>query len=156
MFARWCLWAGVAVVLVTTGSASAQEKVPPSGKDPKLPPAPSAQAVAAKVNGQPIMELSVYRGLLQVDPAKWAGARKDVLNYLVDNMLVDQYLTQLKIPVEAKELEERVGQIKAEAKKSGMEFEMLLKRLFLSETDLRRELTGALRKLDGARSVSSG
>ena len=57
--------------------------------------------------------------------------RKDVVNYLVDNMLVDQYLTQLKIPVEPKELDERVSQIKNESKKSGMEFPLLLKRLNL-------------------------
>jgi parvulin-like peptidyl-prolyl isomerase len=148
MFARWCLWIGLigsCAGLAATQAASAQEKVPTPGKETNLPPPPSAQAVAAKVNGQSIMEISVYRGLLQVDPAKWAGARKDVMGYLVDNMLVDQYLTQLKVPVDPKDLEERVGQIKAEAKKSGMEFETLLKRLYLSDVDLRRELMSALR-----------
>jgi peptidyl-prolyl cis-trans isomerase C len=59
--------------------------------------------------------------------------------------LIDQYLTQLKVAVDAKEVEDRVTQIKAEAKKDGMEFPMLLKRLLLTEEDLRRELTGALR-----------
>jgi parvulin-like peptidyl-prolyl isomerase len=101
--------------------------------------------VAATVNGQPILELAVYRGLLREDPKKWSTVRKDVLNYLIDNLLVDQYLTQLKISVDPKNVEERVGQIQAEAKKGGLEFNMMLKRLHLAEEDLRRELTAALR-----------
>jgi parvulin-like peptidyl-prolyl isomerase len=118
---------------------------PVPSKDLDMPPPPPANVVAAMVNGQKIPELAVFRGLLREDPKKWTTVRKDVLNYLIDNLLVDQYLTQLKIAVEPKEVEERVSQIAAEAKKSGMEFSVLLKRLFLTEDDLRRELTGALR-----------
>lgn len=152
MFARLWLWMGVVGLCGLVGTAAtwaqtpaASAPTPPPKKDAEPPPPPAANIVAATVNGQAIPELAVYRGLLREDPAKWATARKDVVNYLVDNLLVDQYLTQLKIAVEAKDIEERVVQIKAEAKKSGMEFDMLLKRLFLSEEDLRRELTGALR-----------
>ncbi len=150
MFARFWLWmavTGLAVSLAQPQSINAQEKiqVPAPTKEAELPPPPDAKLIAATVNGQPIQELAVFRGLLREDPKKWATVRKDVLSYLIDNMLVDQYLTQLKIAVEAKEIEERVAQIKSEAKKSGMEFDALLKRLFLSEEDLRRELTGALR-----------
>src|SRR5207244_1731773 len=119
--------------------------VPPPSKDLEAPPPPPATAIAATVNGQPIYEIAVYRGLLREDPAKWTAVRKEVLTYLIDNLLVDQYLTQLKVAVDDAELDKRVDQIKAEAKKSGMEFEMLLKRLFLTEADLRRELSGALR-----------
>ncbi|MCI0638540.1 MAG: peptidylprolyl isomerase, partial [Gemmataceae bacterium] len=97
------------------------------------------------VNGQPILELAVYRGLLRESPANRDAARKDVLNFLIDNMLVDQYLTQLKIQVEAKEIEERMAQIKEEAKKGGEDFDKLLKRLILTEDDLKREMHGALR-----------
>src|SRR5262249_2834750 len=149
MFAK--LWFGIVVISLTVAIAgpttthSQQPVVPPAPKEPDLPPPPAPTAVAATVNGQPIPEMAVYRGLLREDPKRWPMVRKDVVNYLVDNMLVDQYLTQLKIPVEAKELDERVGQIKNEAKKSGMEFPTLLKRLHLTEEDLRRELTGALR-----------
>jgi peptidyl-prolyl cis-trans isomerase C len=148
MFARFWYWIGV--IGLTFGAAaplfSQQQALPPSAsKDAELPPPPAANVLAATVNGQPIAELAVFRGLLREDPKRWSAVRKDVLNYLIDNLLVDQYLTQLKIPVDAKEVEERVSQIKAEAKKSDMEFDMLLKRLFLTEEDLRRELTGALR-----------
>jgi peptidyl-prolyl cis-trans isomerase C len=150
MFARLWLWIGVfslVVCLACPQAGSSQEPAapPPPNKDLELPAPPPANLIAATVNGQPIPELAVFRGLLREDPKKWASVRKDVLNYLIDNLLVDQYLTQLKIAVDAKDVEERVTQIHAEAKKSGMEFNMLLKRLFLTEEDLRRELTGALR-----------
>ena len=146
MFARFWFWIGVislAIGLANAQPVAAQAPPPAPAKDPELPPPPPANAIAATVNGQPILELAVFRGLLREDPKKWATVRKDVLNYLIDNLLVDQYLTQLKISVDAKDVEERVAQIQAEAKKSGMEFGMLLKRLFLTEEDLRRELTGA-------------
>jgi len=148
MFARFWFWIGViglASGLASAQPVAAQAPPPAPAKDPEMPPPPPANAIAATVNGQPILELAVFRGLLREDPKKWATVRKDVLNYLIDNLLVDQYLTQLKIAVDPKDVEERVAQIQAEAKKSGMEFSMLLKRLFLTEEDLRRELTGALR-----------
>jgi peptidyl-prolyl cis-trans isomerase C len=150
MFARFLFWMGVvglAMGLARHTQVFAQQPVsplPPS-KDAELPAPPAANVVAATVNGQPIPELAVFRGLLREDPTRWAMVRKDVLNYLIDNLLVDQYLTQLKMPVDAKDVEERVAQIKLEAQKSGMEFPVLLKRLYLTEEDLRRELTGALR-----------
>jgi peptidyl-prolyl cis-trans isomerase C len=147
MFARFWIWIGVIGLAIGVSSpVLSQERVTtPPGKDADLPPPPDAHVLAATVNGQPIAELAVFRGLLREDPKRWSSVRKDVLNYLIDNLLVDQYLTQLKIPVDAREMEERVSQIKAEAKKGDMDFDTLLKRLFLTEEDLRRELTGALR-----------
>ncbi|MCI0378231.1 MAG: peptidylprolyl isomerase [Gemmataceae bacterium] len=128
---------------------SAHPSVAPA-QDAKLPPPtlvqpPAPNAVAATVNGQPVLELAVYRGLLRESPSNRDAARKEVLNFLIDNMLVDQYLAQLKIQVDAKEIEERLKQIKEEAKKGGEDFDKLLKRLILTEDDLKRELHGALR-----------
>src|SRR5271167_2849058 len=105
MFARFWYWIGV--ISLTFGTAaplfSQQPALPPSAsKDAELPPPPAANVLAATVNGQPIAELAVFRGLLREDPKRWAAVRKDVLNYLIDNLLVDQYLMQLKIAVEAK------------------------------------------------------
>ena len=111
MFAR--LWIGIGVISLAIGVASPsamfsqQPLIPPTATAPDLPPPPPASAIAATVNGQPIPEMAVFRGLLREDPKRWAAVRKDVVNYLVDNMLVDQYLTQLKIPVDAKELSVR-------------------------------------------------
>lgn len=120
------------------------EAVPPPKVVP-LPPPPAAAAVAAVVNGQPIPELSVYRALMRENPAVWKEARKEVLDYLVDNVLIDQYLRQLKMEVAAAEVEKRITQITEEAKKNGQDFKKIMEKLHLSEDDLRRELTAALR-----------
>jgi peptidyl-prolyl cis-trans isomerase C len=109
------------------------------------PPPPPANAVAATVNGQVIPELAVYRGLIRANPKQRDEAAKEILNYLIDNVLVDQYLTQLKIQVDAKDVDQRVEQIKVEAKKDKQDFDKLLQSLQLSEAELRKELTSALR-----------
>src|SRR5262245_21098702 len=85
------------LMLLPTGLALGQPTPIPK---PKADPPPAREIVAAKVNGQIIQELAVYRGLMPVAPARRAEARKEVLNYLIDNMVVDQYLLQLKIPIE--------------------------------------------------------
>jgi len=123
------------------------ENIPP----PKSPPVPivdtppPADAVAAIVNGQPILEMAVFRGLMRVNPQLRDRARPEVVNYLVDNVVVDQYLTQLKIDVPAKEVDDSLERIKAEAKKGGQDYGAMLKTLHLSEDELRRELASALK-----------
>jgi peptidyl-prolyl cis-trans isomerase C len=133
---------GVALILVS-GAAVAQTVPVPA---PKVEPPPARDVIAAKVNGQAIYELAVYRGLMRVAPARREEARKDVLNYLIDNTIVDQYLLQLKIPVEAKEIDEHVEKIKKEAAEiEKKDFKDILKELMVTEDELRHELTGALR-----------
>lgn len=131
-------------------SAWAQTQTPPE-KQPAPPAAvptpapPAATAVAARVNGQEIPELAVYRGLLRERPEHWKAARQEILNYLIENLLVDQYLTQLKIDVDPKEVDTRFAQIQEEAKKNKQNFQDLLKKLHLTDSDLKKELHAALR-----------
>jgi peptidyl-prolyl cis-trans isomerase C len=130
------------IVLLSTGLLAAQTtQFPP----PNVEPPPSRDLVAARVNGQAIPELAVYRGLLRVPLQRRPEARKDVLNYLIDNMIVDQYLLQLKIPVDAKEVEEHILKVKKEAADEKKDFKKLLEELVINEDELRTELTGALR-----------
>jgi peptidyl-prolyl cis-trans isomerase C len=148
LFARM-LFAAIAVGLLLAARAAAQtpeqKPLPATPPTPMAPPAPPATAVAATVNGQDVPELSVYRALLREHPDNWSKARDPVLNYLIDNTLVDQYLTQLKIQVDAKEVDDRFQLIQEEAKKSKQDFEAMLKKLHLTEAELRKELTAALR-----------
>lgn len=152
MFAKLRFWPILMAFHLLGGLAVAQsqkttEPIPP----PKAPPVPiedkppPADAIAAVVNGQPIMEMAVFRGLMRVNPQLRVQARPDVVNYLVDNVVVDQYLTQLKIEVPAKEIDEHLERIKAEAKKGGQDYAGMLKKLHLSEDELRRELGSALK-----------
>ncbi len=152
MFGTNRFWPVLLSAQLLAGTALAQsppagEKIPP----PVPPPTPMVDApppdgaVAAVVNGQAIPEMAVYRGLLRVSPQFRAKARPEVLNYLIDNAVVDQYLAQLMIPVEAKEIEEKIEVLKQEAKKAGADFPTMLKKLHLGDDELRRELTAALR-----------
>src|SRR5213596_2100066 len=115
MFTKPRPWLVFAALNLCASLALAQT-TPPGDKTP--PPAPTpvpiaetpppADAIAAVVNGQPVLELAVFRGLLRVNPQFRDKARSEVLNYLIDNVVVDQYLAQLKIEVAAKEVEEHV------------------------------------------------
>jgi peptidyl-prolyl cis-trans isomerase C len=163
-WARTLVGAVAGAFLVAAGTAAQtpeqpQPKVEPKVEQPKAeqageklappmpvtPPAPAATTVAATVNGQEIPELAVYRALLREHPDNWSKAREPVLNYLIENTLVDQYLTQLKIQIDAKEVEDRFQLIQEEAKKSKQDFGAMLKKLHLTEAELRKELTAALR-----------
>lgn len=109
------------------------------------PPPPPATAVAANVNGQDIPELAVYRAFMHDYNSYNPENRKDLINHLVDNMLVDQYLSQLKIAVDQVEIEGRFKSIEAEATKSKGTLKEMLAKMHLTEEDLRKELLGALR-----------
>jgi peptidyl-prolyl cis-trans isomerase C len=133
---------GVAFWLAT-GVLTAQ--TPPPAPTPVVDPPPSKELIAARVNGQAVLEIAVYRGLMNVPPARREEARKDVLNFLIDNTIVDQYLIQLRIEVEHKEVQEQIEKIKDEAVKKKQVFADILKQLMINEDELRSELTSALR-----------
>jgi peptidyl-prolyl cis-trans isomerase C len=109
------------------------------------PPAPAPTAPAATVNGQPISETAVQRGLKRVPPSEQASARAEILNYLIDNVLIDQYLAGQKVPVEAKDIEARINEIKAEVKKHGQDYAKMLADLTLTEDELRGQVAADLR-----------
>jgi peptidyl-prolyl cis-trans isomerase C len=124
------------------GTAPAPAPTPPALPAP--PPPPPATAVAATVNGHSIPELAVYRATLRDAPAQRDKLRNEVLQFLIDNALIDQYLEQLKVAVEAKEVDARLKQVKDEMKGAG-DFEKVLKSLHLTEADLRTQIHSTLR-----------
>lgn len=134
------------VCLKVTGTGQEKIVLPPMGKGKEdKPKPPPAGAVAATVNGEKISEITVFRALLREKPEHRDAARKEVVSYLVDNLLIDQYLRQLKVQVEDKEVNERVDQIKGELTKRGQVFAKQMEELFLTEEELRKEITAALR-----------
>jgi peptidyl-prolyl cis-trans isomerase C len=102
-------------------------------------------AVAATVNGQPIYELAVQRGLDRVPPAKRAQARPELINYLVDNLLIEQHLKQLGVAVDKAEVDKRVAEMRAELKKAGRDFDKMLAEIKVSEAELREHIAADLR-----------
>ncbi|MBI1830616.1 MAG: peptidylprolyl isomerase [Planctomycetes bacterium] len=130
------------ILLYCVGIAAGQTQQVPA---PKVEPPPARDVVAARVNGQAIPELAVYRGLMRVAPQRREEARKDVLSFLIDNTIVDQYLLQLKIPVDAKEIDEHVEKIKKEAAEEKKNLKDVLAELMITEDELRNELASSLR-----------
>lgn len=112
---------------------------------PPAAPAPAANAVAATVNGQPIPESAVQRALMRVPPDKHSEARPQIVNYLIDQALLDQYLLQLKIDVDGKEIDKSVDEIKGELKKRNQEFAKMLTETKLTEAELREHIAADIR-----------
>jgi peptidyl-prolyl cis-trans isomerase C len=118
---------------------------------PSTPAAPPAQpavrqdAVAVTVNGQPILETMVQRGLERVMPDKRAEARPELVNFLVDNLLIEQYLLQMQVAVDKTEVDKRIEDMKADALKQGKKLEELLKEMKLSMDELREHMMADIR-----------
>jgi peptidyl-prolyl cis-trans isomerase C len=147
-------WSATAVLALSSLPAPAQP-TPPTPTGTAAPPAPTAKAapptrpatdVAATVNGQPILEGAVQRGLNRYPPERWAEARAELLNYLIDNALLDQYVMQFQIKVEKAEVDKKIEDIKAEIKKTQKkEFDKFLADMKLTEAELREHVTADLR-----------
>jgi peptidyl-prolyl cis-trans isomerase C len=121
--------------LVLSLPAIAQEKIG------DLP----AATAAATVNGIAIPEIAVQRGLKRVPAERQADARPEIINYLIDNALIDQYLTQSQKPVAKEEIDARMKQVADEIRKSGSTLEKVMKDLSLTEAEMRNQIAGQLR-----------
>jgi len=148
MMPRLLLWVSIIVACLggenlVLGQPGDAKDPPPVPKKADIPPPPPVGAVAATVNGAEVSEIAVYRAMLRGPMTP--EARREVIGYLVDNVIVDQYLTQLKIEPEAKDVDSKLQEIRDEANKNKQDFDDLLKKLHLTEAELRKELTAALR-----------
>jgi peptidyl-prolyl cis-trans isomerase C len=142
-------WLSLLVLASVCLLARAQDttKIPPPAPPPSkpLPPPPAAGAVGATVNKQPIYEMAVYRALLQVPPDKWGEARPEIIKFLIENAIVDQYLDAIKVNVEAAAVDGQLDKVKKEMDKAGVKYEEMLKKLFLTEAELRAQINASLR-----------
>lgn len=140
--ALW-LMSGALTLVVTPAVA---QQLPPAAPPPaSLPAVPSANGVAATVNGQVIPESALQRALKRVPPARQAEARPELLGFLIDNALIDQYLTQQAVAVDAKEVEAKVVEVSDDIKKEGSTFEKVMQDLTLTPDELRAQITAQLR-----------
>jgi peptidyl-prolyl cis-trans isomerase C len=118
--------------------------LPPPAAAPATPKVPTTQ-VAATVNGEAIYEVAVQRALSKVPPARRAEARTSLIDYLVDNLLIDQSLRAANYKVEKGEVDQRVNEMKAELKKIAKDFDKMLAELQTSEQELRTHIEADLR-----------
>jgi peptidyl-prolyl cis-trans isomerase C len=125
---------------------------PPAGAAQPVLPAPTpAQVeqrptgVAAKVNGQELPEVAVYRALRQFPKGEQEMARKEILNHLLDNVIIDQYLNALKITVEPVEVDKLIDELKAELKKGMKDYQKELDAMMLTEAEFRAEVVAQMK-----------
>lgn len=104
-----------------------------------------ANAVAARVNGQPIPEKMVRRGLKNLPPEKQKEARGEILNYLIANAAIDQYLMQTGVTVTPEESTARLDRLREEIKKKGNDYAKVLEFLGVTEIELKAEVAADLR-----------
>lgn len=100
---------------------------------------------AATVNGEPIPESAVQRALRPVPKEHQVKAREQVINFLIDNALIDQHLVKLKVPASKEEVDARMQKIREEAAKNKQDIDKILKELGLSEAEMRQQVTADLR-----------
>ncbi len=101
----------------------------------------------AKVNGEVITETAVRRAfrVQHVTRENQASARAGVIQLLIDSALVDQYLVQLKVAVDKKEVEARLDKIAAEISQHNEKFEDVLKELMYTAAEFRAHVEADLR-----------
>lgn len=121
------------------------QTAPPPAPVLPTPPKVDPNAVAATVNGQPIMEMAVQRGLMSFPPDKHPVLRPDLVNFLIDNLLLDQYLTQQRVPVDPNASAAKLKQLYDDVAKQNMKPDEFMKRFMLSESELKMQIEAHLR-----------
>jgi parvulin-like peptidyl-prolyl isomerase len=117
----------------------------PAPTPPATRSAPPATAIAAVVDDETIPEIAVHRAMKRIPPARQAEARPEILNFLIDNALIDHYLAKIPVVVDQKEIDAKLVVIKEEIKKEGSTFEKVIQDLLLTEKDLRDKIVAEIR-----------
>lgn len=146
----------MAAALLSAATASfVSAQTPPANTPPTAPPVappvtPPAhevrpEGVAARVNGQEIPEVAVYRALRQFPKSEHEAARKEILNHLIENMVIDQYLTALKLTAEPAEVDKLIAELKDELKKGQKDYATELASMMLTEAEFRTEVAAQMK-----------
>lgn len=142
---RFMRWAACGVAFGLVGSLVTAQDNPPKLPPAKEAPAKEKDAVAATVNGKVIPVSAVERALKPVAKENREKARPDIINFLVENALVDHYLELLKLTVEDKEVDAKLTSIKTEVKNNKQDFDKILERMEITEAELKKEIHNQLR-----------
>jgi len=136
--------------LALAGLTALAQNPPPT---PTAQPTPPAQAAptpvptgpAATVNGETIPEHAVQRALDRIPAARRSEERPKLVNYLIDNLLIDQSLRAAGWKVEAAEVDKSINDMKAELKKVNKDFDKMLAEMKVTEAELRHHIGADLR-----------
>jgi parvulin-like peptidyl-prolyl isomerase len=138
MFHCKALW--LFLLFTALFAAAWKSNEPPKAAKKAAPPAKSTRdEVAAIVNGEKVMlwELIGRLDELGVKPEKREEVAVSVLNGMIDNVLLVQFLTAQKIAYDSKVVDKQIAEVKAEYEKEGAKFSEALARIGLTEPKLR-------------------
>lgn len=152
---------GAAALILGAALVSTATAQPPGGAPlapPVTPPAPKPEVrptgTAANVNTQAIPEVAVYRALRQFPEAHRDAARKEILTHLIENALIDQYLTALKVAVDEKDVDKLIADLKKElaeakdpvtGKPAPKDYAKELESMMLTEPEFRTEVSAQMK-----------
>jgi len=127
------------------GTSPGTVPLTPPAAVPAAKPEARPAGLAARINAQEIPEVSVWRALRQFPPEDWDTARKEIINHLIENTLIDQYLTALNMKAEPTEVEKLVTDLKDELKKANKDYTKELDAMMLTEPEFRSEVTAQMK-----------
>lgn len=125
--------------------------VAPPAAAPKIEPRPTGTAatvttsLGAQPVVQPILEVAVHRALRQFPDSAKEMARKEIINHLVENTLIDHYLVAIKTNVEPKEVENLIGELRKELVAVKKDYATELAAMMLTEEEFRAEVLAQLK-----------
>jgi len=124
--------------------------VPPAAA-PKIEPRPTGNAatVTTQIGATPmtqvIPEVAVHRALRQFPASAKDMARKEIINHLVENALIDHYLAAIQTKVEPAEVEKLIGELKKELAQVKKDYATELAAMMLTEEEFRAEVLAQLK-----------
>jgi parvulin-like peptidyl-prolyl isomerase len=138
MFQCKALWLGLifaALFAAAWKSNEPAQKATPAAKSPR-------DEVAAVVNGERIMLSELIGRLVELDikPEQREDIAGNVLDGMIDNMLLTQFLASQRIAYDAKSVDSQIAEVRAEYEKKGVKFGDALARIGLTEQKLRNSV----------------
>lgn len=118
---------------------------PPPAPKPEPRPTGTAAVVTFGQTKQEIAEVSVYRALRQFPAAHREMARKEIVNHLVENTMIDLYLNAIKITVDPKEVDDLINELKKELATAKKDYAAELAAMMLTEDEFRSEVQAQLK-----------
>jgi peptidyl-prolyl cis-trans isomerase C len=125
---------------------------PPANITPpkvEVRPTGNAATVTTTLGAQPVVqqipEVAVYRGTRQFPENARETARKEIINHLVENALVDHYLIAIKVNVDQKEVENLIAELKKELAQVKKDYAAELASMMLTEEEFRAEVLAQLK-----------
>ena len=127
------------------------QPAPPAPSSPlQIKPPPPVEKVVATVGDQKITNIEVdnmVRSQLRgqpVPPEVMGNLRKAILESMIQNKLVTQFVASKKIEAEPAKIEETIEQIKKQVADAGTDLPTVLKDQGMTEEDLREQLASQL------------